>query len=104
MQRVKILNFGTIELWNFALMDEYSRGMDPEVKIYFRKIMKSFAAALLWFIVVSTLAFSFKMAHIKSSISWQNIVFFLLFFITLLLLCYFLFRIWKKDFTKEKLL
>ena len=83
-------------------MDEYNSGMDPQVKIYFRKIMKSFAAGLLWFFVVTTLAFSFKMARIKASVSWQNIVFYLLFVITLSFLCYFLFRIWKTDFTKEK--
>lgn len=82
-------------------MDEYNRGMDPEVKIYFRKIMKSFAMGLLWFIIISTLAFSFRMAHIKDSLRWQNIVFFLLFFLSLAGLVYFLYRIWRKDFTNR---
>jgi len=83
-------------------MDEYNTGMDPEVKIYFRKIMKSFAAGLLWFIVISTLAFSFKMAHIKESVSWQNIVFFLLLLVSLAGLVYYLFKVWRKDFAEKE--
>ena len=79
-------------------MDEYNTGMDPEVKIYFRRIIKSFAAGLLWFLFISTMAFSFKMAHIKNSIRWQNVVFLFLFIITLGGLVYYLVKLWRKDF------
>ena len=82
-------------------MDEYNTGMDPEVKIYFRKIMKSFAAGLLWFIVVSTLAFSFKMAYIKEAVSWQNIVFYILLVVTLVAMIYYLLKVWHKDLTNH---
>jgi ABC-type spermidine/putrescine transport system permease subunit I len=92
----------TLNLWNFETLklvyvDEYNRGMDPEVKIYFRKIIKSFVVGMVWFLFISTLAFSFKMAYIKESVSWQNIVFYVLLLITLTAMIYYLLKVWKKD-------
>lgn len=81
-------------------MDEYNQGMDPEVKIYFRKILKSFAIGLVWFLFISTLAFSFKMAYIKDSVSWQNAVFYVLLVISLTAMIYYLLKVWKKDLSK----
>lgn len=81
-------------------MDEYNRGMDPEVKVYFRKIMKSFAIGLVWFLFTSTLAFSFRMAYVKESVSWQNIVFYTLLVITLTAMIFYLLKVWKKDLSK----
>ena len=71
--------------------------MDPELKIYFRKIMKSFSAGLVWFLVISTMAFMYKMAHIKEAVSGQNIFFYIFLFISLGALVYYLLRVWKKD-------
>jgi hypothetical protein len=42
-------------------MDEYNTGMDPEVKQYFRKIVKSFTAGLIWMIAVSTAGIFFRL-------------------------------------------
>lgn len=81
-------------------MDEYNRGMDPEVKIYFRKIMKSFAIGLVWFLFISSLAFSLKMAYIKEAVSWQNIVFYALLIVTLTAMILYLLKVWKKDLIK----
>jgi membrane protein DedA with SNARE-associated domain len=83
-------------------MDEYDRGMDTDVKIYFRKIMRSFTAGFLWFFVVTIMAFAFKMARVKESISWQNILFYLLSVATLAALLYYLFRTWRKDFNQHQ--
>ena len=82
-------------------MDEYNRGMDPELKVYFRKIMKSFTAGLVWFLVISTMGFMYKMAHIKEVVSGQNIFFYTFLFLSLGALIYYLLRIWKKDLADD---
>lgn len=78
-------------------MDEYERGMEPEVKIYFRKIIRSFVAVLVWFLFISLLGFSLKMAYVRASFTWQNIVFYGLLLISFCGLIYYLLKLWKKD-------
>lgn len=78
-------------------MDEYNQGMDPEVKKLFRKIINSFAVALIWVCGLSALAFMFKMAIVKESWSWQNTVFYILLPVTLGLFLRYMYQLWKKN-------
>lgn len=77
-------------------MDEYSTGMDPQVKMYFRKIMKSFSAGLLWMLVFVTAGLFFKLGHVSSGWHWYNALFYGLLVLSLLLLLRFFYRVWKK--------
>ena len=56
-------------------MDEYNSGMDPEVKRYFRKIINSFSAGLLWLVVIATAGIFFRLGEMGHGIHWYNIVF-----------------------------
>lgn len=76
-------------------MDEYNRGMEPEVKLYFRKILKSVAAVLIWFMVMTTLGFFMKMALVKDSLSWKNMVFYALVPVSLFLFIRYLIKLWR---------
>lgn len=76
-------------------MDEYERGMDPEVKKYFRKIMNSFSAGLLWMMAVATAGIYFRLGLIRNEIAWYTILFYALSLITFLILIRYLYRIWK---------
>lgn len=77
-------------------MDEYNQGMDPQVKIYFKKIMNSFAVGLLWMLVAGTLGLFFKLAIINKGWHWYNVLFYLFFFATLTCLLFYFHRIWRK--------
>jgi len=77
-------------------MDEYNQGWDPEVKRYFKKIVNSFVLGALWLLVIATLAFAFRLAIVKGSLHWQNYLFYGIFFVTLLLLLFVYYRMWRK--------
>lgn len=78
-------------------MDEYNSGWDPEVKLYFRKIMKSFSAVIVWMMVMAPLAFFFKLALVKETWRWPNTVFYTLFICSTAMLLWFLARVWQKN-------
>lgn len=77
-------------------MDEYNTGMDPEVKVYFRKIMKSFGALLLWLILMMILGLYLRLGYFVNGLDWYNGIFYFIFFVTLVLLLRFLLKVWRK--------
>jgi hypothetical protein len=77
-------------------MDEYNSGMDHEVKVYFRKIMKSFSAGLFWMMLVVTAGLFFKLGYLDRGWHWYNAVFYGLLLASFILLLRFYFRVWKK--------
>ena len=77
-------------------MDEYNTGMDAEVKIYFRKIMKSFSVGLLWLLVSVTAGLFFKLGHLQHGWQWYNAVFYALLVLTFLLVVRYLYYLWRK--------
>ena len=77
-------------------MDEFSRGMEPGVKRYFKRIMNSFSIASLWLLAVSTAGLFFKLAIVNNGLQWYNIVFYILSAATLVMLLIYLYRTWSK--------
>ena len=78
-------------------MDEFSRGMEPEVKRYFKRIMNSFFIASFWLLAVSTAGLFFQLAYIHDGIKWYNIVFYLLALLSFAWLILYLYRTWSKS-------
>jgi len=77
-------------------MDEYSTpGMEPEVKNYFRKIVRSFSYGFLWIFVSVIAGIYFKLAMPHDGVMWYNFLFYFLFLAGLILLIRFLYRTWK---------
>ena len=77
-------------------MDEFDRGMDPQVKRYFRKIINSFSAGLLWMMVIMIAGFFFRLGIItEEGIRWYNTLFFILAFLSFCGLIYYYYRTWK---------
>lgn len=76
-------------------MDEYNQGMDPAVRMYFKKIIKSFIAGLTWMIIMVIIGIYFKAAVVQNGIRWYNILFYLFFLFSLLWLIRFFYRCWK---------
>ena len=77
-------------------MDEYNRGMDPEVKRYFKKIMNSFAAGALWLLTVSTAGLFFDLAIVRNGVQWYNIVFYVTAFVSFTALLYYYYKVWNR--------
>ena len=77
-------------------MDEYNTGMDPEMKAYFQKVMKSFGVVSLWLLLMMTLGLYLRLGYFTNGLDWYNVVFYLVFLLTLILVLRFLFKVWKK--------
>lgn len=78
-------------------MDEYSTGMDPEMKRYFQKIMKTFGVGLFWMLVMGTAGLFFRLGLTKDGVRWYNLLFYGVFVITLVSVVLFFYRVWTKN-------
>lgn len=78
-------------------MDEYNTGMDPEVRRYFRKIMATVGAGLLWIMVMAMLGLYLRLGYFVNGLDWYNGVFYFVLFVTLFLLLRFLVSLWRKQ-------
>jgi hypothetical protein len=76
-------------------MDEYSTGMDPEIKNLFRKILNSFSWGALWLAGIATLGIFFQLGFVIDGIRWYNILFYLVLITSLLMLVRYYYKLWK---------
>jgi hypothetical protein len=76
-------------------MDEYSSGMDPEIKHLFRKIVQSFSWGALWLLTIATLGIFFQLGFVANGIHWYNVLFYLILITTLLMLMRYYYKVWK---------
>lgn len=82
-------------------MDEYDRGMDPEVKRYFKQIVNSFSVGAMWMILVVMLGLFLGLGVVRRELRWYNIAFYIFFIITFAAFIYFLYKVWRKPTTKS---
>ena len=82
-------------------MDEYSSGMDPQVKRYFRKIINSFSVGLMWLLSVATAGLFFDLGIAREGLQWYNIVFYAIALSTFIALVFYLYRVWTDREEKE---
>lgn len=71
-------------------------GMDPEVTRYFRKIINSLFAGLMWLFINVTAGIYFELAYSKNYPSFVHVLFFAWLVISLALLLWYLYRIWSR--------
>ena len=93
MSTCELVNTQTCKL---CTMDEYNQGWDPEIKRYFRRIMRSFGVFALWLLFMSTLGLFLRMGYVKNGPDVYNIVFYALLLVSFPLLLLFLYRIWRR--------
>jgi hypothetical protein len=70
-------------------------GMDPEVARYFRKILRSLFAGLMWLFINITAGIYFELAYSKFFSSLVHILFFVWLVISLILLLWYLYKVWN---------
>lgn len=76
-------------------MDEYNSGMDPEVRRFFKKIMATVGAGLLWIMLMAALGLYLRLGYFVNGLDWYNGSFYLFLLATLILLLRFLFSVWR---------
>jgi hypothetical protein len=69
--------------------------MEPEVKAFLTLIINSLAMALLWMMVNMTAGIYFNLAFFEEHISIWNILYYIFFLITFVLLIIYLKKNWK---------
>lgn len=74
--------------------------MDPEVKRYFRRILKSISWSVFWLMMVVGLGLSLGGALVQDGWRWYNYSFYAFAIISFCGLLWLLYRTWKKDFQK----
>lgn len=72
------------------------QGWDPEVKRYFRKIIYSFSAGLLWLVSAVTAGLYFGLAYRDDISAVYVVLYYAYLLISLLLLLRYYYRVWKK--------
>ncbi|HEV8270235.1 MAG TPA: hypothetical protein VGQ04_02960 [Chitinophagaceae bacterium] len=69
--------------------------MDPEVARYFRKILRSLFAFLMWLFINVTAGIYFELAYSNNFSSFVHILFFVWLTLSLALLLWYLYKIWS---------
>jgi len=70
-------------------------GLDPEVTKYFRKIVRSLFAFLLWLFINVTAGIYFELAYGKNFSSFVHVLFFIWLVISLVFLLWYLYKVWN---------
>ena len=68
--------------------------MDPEVTKYFRKILRSLFAFLLWLFINVVGGIYFQLAYSENYSSFVHVLFFVWLVLSLLLLLWYLYKAW----------
>ncbi|TAL46964.1 MAG: hypothetical protein EPN92_05315 [Chitinophagaceae bacterium] len=71
-------------------------GMDPEVAKYFKKILNSLFAGLLWLLLNITGGIYYGFAFNEDGLTIVNVLFYAWLIISLALLLWFYYRVWRK--------
>lgn len=71
-------------------------GMDPEVAKYFKKILNSLFAGLLWLLLNITGGIYYEFAFNDGGLTIVNVLFYVWLIISLALLLWFYYRVWRK--------
>jgi NADH:ubiquinone oxidoreductase subunit 3 (subunit A) len=70
-------------------------GMEPEVQEFFKRIIQTVSVSLVFFLFHMTVGLYFNWAFFEGSPRIGNIIYYLIFLITLAALIYFYYRLWK---------
>lgn len=77
-------------------MDEYSSGMEPEVKKYLKKVLNSFFVGAFWLITIATAGIFFRLGFVSDGFKWYNIVFYFIAVTSLFFLIVYYYKVWNK--------
>lgn len=71
--------------------------MEPELREFFSKIIRSLSLVVFWMLLNMTLGIFFDLGFIHSSLSWANILFYIFLLSSLFFLIRYLLKLWKEN-------
>lgn len=78
-------------------MDEYDRGMDPEIRRHFKKIINSFSFGALWLLVITTAGLFFKLGIVANGMKWHNVIFYVIATGSFVALMRYYYKMWSEN-------
>lgn len=70
---------------------------DPDVRKYLKKVLNSMMMGLLWLFVNSSLGIYFGLGLLNGKLSLTNILFYCWLILSLGLLLWYFYRVWRKE-------
>ena len=70
--------------------------MDPQLRVYFIRIVNTLSLVLLWFIINATAGIKYKLAYVEETLTIPNIIFYSWMIGSLILLLWRIYKIWEK--------
>ena len=76
--------------------------MEPKIIQYLKRIIKTLSMGLLWMVINAKIGILNNYAFIEGKVKTGNIIFYIWFVISLSLLLYYFYKIWKNDLHFEE--
>jgi hypothetical protein len=70
--------------------------MDPQLRVYFIRIVNTLSLVVLWFIINATAGIKYELAYVEDAFTIPNILFYCWLVISLIFLLWRLYKIWIK--------
>lgn len=70
---------------------------EPDIRIYLRKVLKTVSAGMLFLLFHMTVGIYLNWGFFEGSIGIGNIIYYLLFLVTLGVFVYYLLKVWRQD-------
>ena len=70
--------------------------MDPQLRVYFIRIVNTLSLVVLWFIINATAGIKYKLAYVEETLTIPNIIFYSWMIGSLILLLWRIYKIWEK--------
>lgn len=72
--------------------------MEPQIILYLKNIVKTICLGLLWMATSVYWGIHKNFGFFKGSVQWQNLVFYICSFTALVILLWYLRKVWKQPF------
>lgn len=76
--------------------------MEPKVIIYLKRIVKTITIVLIWMIVNTRLGIVNNYAFFEKKLTTTNIIFYIWFVLSLAIIIYLMYKIWRKNIGFDK--
>ena len=70
--------------------------MDPQLRVYFIRIVNTLSLVVLWFIINATAGIKYKLAYVEETLTIPNIIFYSWMIGSLILLLWRIYKLWEK--------
>jgi len=70
--------------------------MEPGIKEFFKRLVTTISLLILWMAINMTIGIKYNCAFFENKIHWYNVVFYIWFIASLIVLIWFYVKLWRK--------